>query len=77
MSMRMENCAHKRVEVHVTNTVIACNQRKCAKLVLKPFATKNSLSIFGPIYCSFLVDYTISVTMMTALTSCTLYNLFI
>ena len=51
------------------------DSRNCTKLVLKSVAAKNVLSI-SVLYCSFPLDYTISVNMMTTLNSCTLCHLF-
>ena len=47
--------------------------RNCTKLVLKPLAVKNGLS-FSAVYCSFPVDYTISIYMMNTLHFCSLYT---
>ena len=49
--------------------------RNCSKLVLQPFAAKNSL-YFSPVYCSFPADYTISIYIINSLYSCTLRDLF-
>ena len=52
--------------------------RTCTKLLLKLLAAKNDQLHFCRVCCSFPVNYTISVYMMTThlLHSCTLGNLF-
>ena len=51
------------------------DSRNCTKVVLKPLPAKKWPSYFTPVYCSFFVDYTISVYMMTTLHFYTLCNL--
>ena len=48
-----------------------CSSRNCTEIVLKPLPAKTA-SYFTLVYCSFPIDYTISVYMMTNLHSCTL-----
>ena len=66
------NCARKRADVYVTNNnmILQRGGRNCTKLVLKPFAVD-----FSPVYCSFPVDYTVSVYMMTTLYFYSLYTM--
>ena len=54
-SVHMGNCAHKRADMHFTNNMIPWySSRNCTKLVLKPLACKNSLSISGLYIATFL-----------------------
>ena len=50
--------------------------RNCPKLVLKPLAAKNGLSISVLYIAPFLVDYTLSVYMMNTLHFCSLYTTY-
>ena len=65
-SIHVENRAHKRADLHVTNNN-RYSGRNCTKLILKPLTVKNGLSISVSCIAPFSVDYTISVYMMATL----------
>ena len=51
-------------------------RRNYTKSVFKPFAAKKRLLYLSTVHCSFPLDYTILVNIMTTLHSCTLRDLF-
>ena len=75
MPVQVGDCALKASVMCMLIIIMQYGSRNCTKPVLKPVAAKNILSI-SVLYCSFPLDYTISVNMMTTLNSCTLCHLF-
>ena len=75
MPVHVGNCARKRAHGHVTNNNIIRWQALYEISILKLLGTENGI-YFSHVFCSFTIDYTVSVYMMTTLNSSTLRNLF-
>ena len=72
----MWEIVHKKEQTCTLVIITSYGGRNCAKLVLKPLAAKNGLSISVLYIAPFLVDYTLSVYMMNTLHFCSLYTTY-
>ena len=74
-SIHVGNCANERADMHVSNNKMIWLQ-KIYQINIKILSSYKWPPCFSPVYCSFPVDYAISVYMMTTLHSCTLCDIF-
>ena len=65
---------HVAEQTYMLLTITCYSSRNCTKIKFKTLCSQKQTLYLSPVYCSFSVDYDISVYMMTTIHFCSLYT---